>query len=465
MIVVSAKEAKEPSGLSQLLLGKQDAGDTKFANFLEAFKLSRKLQNEEFNLENALEKVVTPKNIETKLSNSHLVVLETKSEEKATVNIKTQTVLKETSLLQLLQGEDIDLVKTSPLTEEDESDFLHPKMINILDAKDIKLVVNSAKTYLKEQIDSIVKEQNIDVKNMPQTLKGLSEMAKKLGVNLEKITLETVVPPKIQEKIVSTKESIPLLDMKKQESNAYVASVKSVLVPKEQQEIKKENPLKAALHVKANENQNISPKVLAETSEVMPKIEKVTKAPQQTLTNPLSSLLHGDEADKDDIQVSVKTNTTETKITQSSFANIANSDSLEVKAKEAQQMVRHFATDLKEATENYKPPFMRLKMTLNPAKLGEVDVTLIQRGSNVHINVSSNNNAVTLLAHNVNELKTQLANNGVVNTSMQFSTSHGEHQQREGQQQQFQAYKDFDQLSDEELEMITSMEIILPRYV
>ncbi len=465
MIVVSAKEAKEPSGLSQLLLGKQDAGDTKFANFLEAFKLSRKLQNEEFNLENALEKVVTPKNIETKLSNSHLVVLETKSEEKATVNVKTQTVFKETSLLQLLQGEDIDLVKISPLAEEDESDFLHPKMINILDAKDIKLVVNSAKTYLKEQIDSIVKEQNIDVKNMPQTLKGLSEMAKKLGVNLEKITLETVVPPKIQEKIVSTKESIPLLDMKKQESNVYVASAKSVLIPKEQQEIKKENPLRTALHVKSSENQNISPKVLAETSESMPKIEKVTKSSQQTLTDPLSSLLHGDEADKDDMQVSAKTNTTETKTTQSSFTNVANSDSLEVKVKEAQQMVRHFASDMKEAVENYKPPFTRLKMTLNPAKLGEVDVTLIQRGSNVHINVSSNNNAVTLLAHNVNELKTQLANNGVVNTSMQFSTSHGEHQQREGQQQQFQAYKDFDQLSDEELEMITSMEIILPRYV
>jgi flagellar hook-length control protein FliK len=104
-------------------------------------------------------------------------------------------------------------------------------------------------------------------------------------------------------------------------------------------------------------------------------------------------------------------------------------------------------------------------MTLNPAKLGEVEVTLIQRGSNVHININSNNTALTLLAQNVNELKTQLANNGVVNTSMQFSTSHGEHQQQEGRHQQFQAYKELDQMSEEELDMITSMEIILPRYV
>jgi len=472
MIVVSAKEAKEASGLSQLLLGEQSTNDTKFANFLEAFNLNK-----------ALEEVVIPKNVNTKISDSHLIVVDTKVDEKTVVHAKTdsKTVLKETTLLHLLQGEDMESIKSEHIestsfVEEDESHFLHPKMINTLEEKDIKLVVNSAKTYLKEQIDIIVKEQNIDVKNMPQTLKGLSEMAKKLGVNLEKITLETIIPPEVKEQISTTKESIPLLDMKKQESPIRT-SIRSTFVKKEELDTKKQEPLQKALHVKSSEDVNVAPlhvksnvpKVAMSISEVNSSSPlndaEIIKPTKPIQVNPLATLLHGEETSESDTQTSVKTNTIETKITQSSFVNLPNGDSLEVKAKEAQQMVRHFASDLKEAVENYKPPFTRIKMTLNPAKLGEVDVTLIQRGNNVQINISSNNSALTLLSHNVNELKTQLANNGVVNTSMQFSTSHGEHQQREGQHQQFQAYKDFDQLSEEELEMITSMEIILPRYV
>ena len=469
MIVVSAKEAKEPSGLSQLLLGKHSTNDTKFANFLEAF-----------NLNSALEEIVVPKNINTKINEAHLIVLDSKVDEKTLLSDKTDSknILKETTLLHLLQGEDTknissEQIQSSSFVEEDESHFLHPKMINTLETKDIKLVVNSAKTYLKEQIDSIVKEQNIDVKSMPQTLKGLSEMAKKLGVNLEKITLETIVTPKTREQISKIKESIPLLDMKKQET-PIITSIRTTLVKREEIDTKKQEPLQKALHVKSTEDVKAAPlhvksTATTNTSELnsahLFDVEEVVKPSKIAQTNPLTVLLQGEEASEDDTQVSVKTNTTETKIAQSSFVNLPDGDSLEVKAKEAQQMVRHFASDLKEAVENYKPPFTRLKMTLNPAKLGEVDVTLIQRGNNVQINISSNNSALTLLSHNVNELKTQLANNGVVNTSMQFSTSHGEHQQREGQHQQFQAYKDFDQLSEEELEMITSMEIILPRYV
>jgi flagellar hook-length control protein FliK len=48
-------------------------------------------------------------------------------------------------------------------------------------------------------------------------------------------------------------------------------------------------------------------------------------------------------------------------------------------------------------------------MKLNPEKLGEVEVTLVQRGNNVHVNIqSSNANSVAFLAHNATELKAQL---------------------------------------------------------
>jgi len=469
MIVLSAKESKEPSGLSQLLLGKKTTDVTEFAKFLEAF-----------NANNSAKGMLKNENLDP-----HLIVVDkTKTTTDDLGNPKnSKEILKETTLMTLLQGENVETdviekVPTQKLQNEvladDERQFLYPKMINTLDPKEIKIILNAAKEYLKEQIDTIVKAQNIELKTVPKTLKGLSEMAKKLGVNLEKITLDQISLPntsKTQTLLSQPKEPMPLLDMTKQGLVAPIVSLKSTLIAKEKATPKKEEPLKNALHVSvkvgSKTKENVSQTLKEMPRIIEPQASKVStdNTPQPQVVDPLNELLAGDKHSDTLEHKSIKTNTTESKVSQSSFVNVPASDSLEVKAKEAQQMVRHFATDLKEAVENYKPPFTRLKMTLNPVKLGEVDVTLIQRGNNIHINVSSNNTAVTLLAHNVNDLKTQLANNGVVNTSMQFSTSHEEHQQQEGRHQQFsQAYKNFEQLSEEELEMISSMEIVLPRY-
>jgi flagellar hook-length control protein FliK len=484
MIVVSAKETKEPSGLSQLLLGNESVDDNKFSKFLDSFKFGELLQNSDVDLKNVMDKIVTTKDTKSNIIDLNTVIVDMKNPKISLSNDSThKAVLKDTKLSNLLQGEDIEIdnLLQSEALEDNESQFLHPKMINTLSNEDLKLVVKSAKTYLKDQIDVIVKEQNIDLKNTPQTLKGLSEMAKKLGVNLEKITLEDISLPKLQEKLTSTsttKERVPLLDMKKQEPQLHVSSLRSTFITKEQNDVKKQEPLQKALHVKVGEDKStkatqpssaikeLSISSNTDTPDILEDID-ISELPKSTKVKnePLLELLQSEtESDSSD-SVQTKTSTTETKITHSSFVNTPSSDSLEVKVKEAQQMIRHFSSDIKEAVENYKPPFTRLKMTLNPAKLGEVDVTLIQRGNNVHININSNNTALTLLAQNVNELKTQLANNGVVNTSMQFSTSHGEHQQQEGRHQQFQAYKELDQMSEDELDMITSMEIILPRYV
>jgi len=139
-------------------------------------------------------------------------------------------------------------------------------------------------------------------------------------------------------------------------------------------------------------------------------------------------------------------------------------EGLELKVKEAQQLVRHFSAQIKEAVENYKPPFTRLKFQLNPVKLGEVDITMVQRGNNVHININSNTTAIATLMQNATELKTQLANNGLGNSTMQFNSGGGEQQRQQQSQsyaEQMQEYYE----DDENFEMLSSMEIIVPRYV
>ena len=129
-------------------------------------------------------------------------------------------------------------------------------------------------------------------------------------------------------------------------------------------------------------------------------------------------------------------------------------------------MVRHFAADIKEAVQNYKPPFTRIKIQLNPVKLGEVDVTMVQRGNNVHINISSNTTAITTLAQNASELRTQLSQNGMGNTTMNFS-SNAEQQQHQHHQQQRQhmaeLYEQFE--NSESFDLLDQLEIIVPRYV
>jgi len=132
--------------------------------------------------------------------------------------------------------------------------------------------------------------------------------------------------------------------------------------------------------------------------------------------------------------------------------------------------MRHFAIDLKEAAENYKPPFTRLTMKLNPERLGEVDVTLIQRGNNVHVTIQSNNTAsVAFLAHNATELKAQLAQQGVTSATMNFmagSDSQSQNPQQQQQQQnqnRFRAYTSLEELHSNNQEL-SALEITIPRY-
>jgi flagellar hook-length control protein FliK len=182
----------------------------------------------------------------------------------------------------------------------------------------------------------------------------------------------------------------------------------------------------------------------------------------------LGALLRGsNEAEKTEISAVEKKEGIKALDESPKGLHAAKADSLEVKSKEAVQSMRHFAIDLKEAAESYKPPFTRVTMKLNPERLGEVEVTLVQRGNNVHVNIQSNNaSSVAFLAHNATELKAQLAGQGITNATMNFMSG-GENQQQNPQNQQqqnrFQSYKSLSELESND-EQLSALEIILPHY-
>ncbi|HIP29573.1 MAG TPA: flagellar hook-length control protein FliK [Sulfurospirillum arcachonense] len=123
----------------------------------------------------------------------------------------------------------------------------------------------------------------------------------------------------------------------------------------------------------------------------------------------------------------------------------------------------NFAADFKEKLENYKPPFMRVQLALNPKGLGEVDVVIVNRGNNLHVNISSNANTMLLFTQNQAEFKNSLVNMGFTNLDMNFS----EQKDNKEQQQNNKTSKELDETFEDEVqeEETTSIELIVPRYV
>jgi len=122
-----------------------------------------------------------------------------------------------------------------------------------------------------------------------------------------------------------------------------------------------------------------------------------------------------------------------------------------------------FATDLKERIEAYKPPLMKVELSLNPKNLGDVDVTLLTRGNNLHVNISSTTNTMSLFTQNQNDVKDALINMGFTNLEMNFSD---QRQSNQNQQNQKQSSGNLNEFTTEPTEENTAqLEIVIPQYV
>ena len=121
-----------------------------------------------------------------------------------------------------------------------------------------------------------------------------------------------------------------------------------------------------------------------------------------------------------------------------------------------------FADDLREKIEQYKPPIMKVQLALNPKGLGEVDVTIVNRGNNLHVNISSNTNTMALFTQNQAEFKNALVNMGFTNLEMNFSD-----QREPKEQHQKGSSKNLSETLEEEIleDEPTSLELVMPRYI
>ncbi len=394
-----------------------------------------------------------------------------------------------------------------------ESLELDPKITAAMNPQELKVVIKQAKQFLKDKIVQSEGFKKAEIDALPKTLNGLVQVAKKIGIDISKITLEevkanlrdaetlhvksdskTIKPEKEQ------KESLHVSKGKKQK----VHTAKSSEVNQAEAEInftKKETPrqesVKSTPLFKA---QNPTPEITTQQI-VDTKVNHLTsqKTPKQKADDTLQLLLRGEKAVKSESALTADFSTATarviapkaTKESEKSLAsllkndtndgvdvqsktdglNVAKADSFEVKLNEAKQMLKYLSQDVKSAIEDYKSPFTRVKVQLNPQRLGEIDLTIVQRGKNLHINLSSNNTAINTLAMNANDLKVQLNNNGINNASLNFnsnpqgdnSQAGQQEQHRQNQQRADEEYNYFESQESNE-DVLSSLEIVVPHY-
>ncbi len=141
----------------------------------------------------------------------------------------------------------------------------------------------------------------------------------------------------------------------------------------------------------------------------------------------------------------------------------AKQDLATTKAVPVKETLNQFATDLKEKIEAYKPPIMKVELSLSPKNLGDVDVTLLTRGNNLHVNISSTTSTMSLFTQNQNDVKNALINMGFTNLQMNFSDQRNSDQSQQNQKQRSDNSKEF--ITESSEEETASLEIVIPQYV
>jgi len=444
-------------------------------------------------------------------------------QEAAVVEEQNETKTLSSAIELLMQADDNDNNELKNLLSQTDI-ALNQNVVKQLSITELKELVHNAKNYLKKQITSSEGFLRSEASKLPKTLKGLAQFAQKLGIDLSKITLEelhntqnTQDMSKLSFMEDTDKESgehkveLPLNKSKKKlhetnkQSSTDEALVDDMLVEKKVQTNQKKSQkivqtLKNEPLFEAQSKRDVSTAELVgvkiqsqkptsaekkeqradETLKLLLQGESALKngkkglftqdfatatarviAPQalKESEKTLETLLHG-EGEQTDSQESIKNDNTSNKV--------LKAESFEVKLNEAKQMTKYLSQDVKNAIDNYKAPFTRLKVQLNPERLGEIELTVVQRGKNLHVNLSSNNTAINALAMNANDLKVQLQNSGINNASLNFSNNAQSQDQSASQQQQHrresQSEYSYFEAEEQNEEIVSSLEIVVPNY-
>ena len=331
-------------------------------------------------------------------------------------------------------------------------------------APSLKSVVNQAQqeNSLKENKDN--KESKIAPKESKETK---SELSQKFVLNDEKPVIK-------DEKIVqSTLKSSELQTQKAQSPQIQPITPKTQ--PKAQNSVESKGTTSKESFEKSLQSE-LSKENLS-TNATNTSVESKNPTNLESLMSKLQSKLNADTTSTASVQTLSERQSEQVAKADEIDFGISSDDNSELNAalKDLSQVsrselksdlnlketFRNFAQDFKEQMQTYKPPITRFNITLNPSNLGEVEVTLVQRGQNLHISFNTNTSTMNLFIQNQAEFKNSLVNMGFTGLEMNFSDQSKKDRQQQGKNRSGYGFKEeFENINPQN----TALEFVLAKY-
>ncbi|MFP6039197.1 flagellar hook-length control protein FliK [Helicobacter pylori] len=337
----------------------------------------------------------------------------------------------------------------------------------------------------------------------PKTLKDIQTLSQKHDLNASNIQATTPLEKKetplnagdqlaLKTTQTPTNHTLAKNDAK---NTANLSSVLQSLEKKEppnkehanpQNNEKKTPPLKEALQMNAIKRDKTLSKKNSEKTPIHAKTQATApsatpkNAPKIPLkTPPLMPLIGANPPPNDNIPTPLekeektkeisdnKEKAKETNNSAQSTQNTPNSDNKSIAPKET---IKHFAQQLKQEIQEYKPPMSKISMDLFPKELGKVEVTIQKVGKNLKVSVISHNNSLQTFLDNQQDLKNSLNALGFEGVDLSFSQDSSKEQPKEQLREPFKeqeltplkenALKSYQENTDHENQE-TSMQITL----
>ncbi|WP_187949994.1 flagellar hook-length control protein FliK [Helicobacter pylori] len=341
----------------------------------------------------------------------------------------------------------------------------------------------------------------------PKTLKDIQTLSQKHDLNASNIQAATTPENKNplnasdQFALKTTQTSINHTLAKNDAKNT--ANLSSVLQSLEKKESlnkehanpshneKKTPPLKEALQMNAIKRDKTLSKKNSEKTPTKTQAKNQPTAPSATPENapklalktpPLMPLIGANPPndniptplEKEEKTKEVSDNKEKTKETNSSAQSAQNTQASdktsENKSIAPKETIKHFAQQLKQEIQEYKPPMSKISMDLFPKELGKVEVTIQKVGKNLKVSVISHNNSLQTFLDNQQDLKNSLNALGFEGVDLSFSQDSSKEQPKEQLREPFKeqeltplkenALKSYQENTDHENQE-TSMQITL----
>jgi len=404
--------------------------------------------------------------------------------------VKTVTTQKET--LQKAQSESAAKISTALEENLDENtknelyenaNFM--QLLQVLEILNDNEKVSKFPNFSDKIANFLSVPENVEELSNVKSVSDLIDLAKKFDLGLENIEISNEDVPKLNDMFKNLGKKEFFTPIKTEEKPFYLKELKNeveqTIIKNEPKEVVKldtllkevvANPVSEVKNLVKEEPKKLDSEVKLDDEIVnvepdeQPKVkvnlheQKAQKAPT------LESLLFPErEQQKNENLESKETFSNDSKSDLNQMVkDIASSAKHQLQTKaEIKETLSNFSSTLKEQVQNYKAPITRFNITLNPLNLGEVEITMVNRGNNLHVNFNSTTATMNLFLQNQAEFKNSLVNMGFTELEMNFSDQNQRQDKKEQAKNKYSSNQS-DESENTQAEQ-SLLELVIPRYI